>query len=162
MHDDSEDAGVDSENPQTEQGPLLVSACLLGLPTRYDGGHRRREKAVRALRERTLVPFCPEQLGGLPTPRPPAEIEGGSGADVLDGRARVVAADGRDVTARYLRGARTAAAMAEMFGCRRAVLKEGSPACGVGRIVREGSDVAGSGVTAALLHREGIQLDGIE
>ena len=79
--------------------PVLVSACLLGLNTRYNAVPIENEDMLRLARERRILPLCPEQLGGLPTPREPASIEGGaSGEDVLDGRARVVTASGRDVT----------------------------------------------------------------
>ena len=149
-------------NEQTGPEVVLVSACLLGLRTRYDGGHRRREDVVRMLGSCRLVPVCPEQLGGLPTPRPPAELDAGDGQDVLDGCGRVVAAGGADVTEQYLRGAELTAEMAELLGARRAILKEGSPACGVRRIKRHGQDVAGCGVTAALLRRRGVQVEGRE
>ncbi len=142
--------------------PVLVSACLLGLRTRYDGASERREAVIEALRGCWVVPLCPEQLGGLPTPRTPAEIENGDGCTVLDGLAMVVARDGCDVTAEYLRGAAEAMKVAELFSVRRAVLKEGSPACGVRRIRRAGGDVSGMGVAAALLHRRGVELDGRE
>jgi uncharacterized protein YbbK (DUF523 family) len=149
-------------DPEMPDGPVLVSACLLGLCTRYQGGHRRREEAVRLLETHNVVPICPEQMGGLSTPRPPAEIDQGDGDTVLAGQARVINDARTDVTEQYLRGARTAAEIAAMVGARRAVLKEGSPACGVHRIKRRGDDVAGSGVAAALLRSKGIQVDGIE
>ena len=144
------------------RGPVLVSACLLGLPTRYDAAHSRREGVVRMLRGCPLIPVCPEQLGGMPTPRHPAEITAGSGRDVLEGRARLVDDQGTDVTEQCLRGARTVARIADLFGVRRAVLKEGSPSCGVRRVKRRGRDVEGSGVTAALLRQRGIEVEGIE
>ncbi len=103
-----------------------------------------------------LVPFCPEQLGGLPTPRPRAEIESGSGDDVLDGRSRVLDEGGRDVTAAFVRGAEEAAGLCARLGIRTAVLKARSPSCGAGQIVRGGRLVDGDGVTAALLRRRGI------
>ena len=149
-------------NGQTGDEHVLVSACLLGLRTRYDGAHRRREDVVRMLGSCRLVPVCPEQLGGLATPRPPAELDSGDGGAVLDGCARVIAAGGADVTGPYLQGAELTAQMAELLGARRAILKEGSPACGVRRIRRHGEDVEGCGVTAALLRRRGVQVEGRE
>ena len=140
--------------------PVLVSACLLGFCTRYDGASERREAVIEALRGCWVIPFCPEQLGGLPTPRAPAEIANGDGRTVLDGLARIVARDGRDVTEEYLRGAAEALKVAELFSVRRAMLKEGSPACGARRIRRAGEDVPGMGVAAALLHRQGVELEG--
>src|SRR3954469_14264878 len=86
---------------------ILVSACLLGRPVRYDGTGRRSDDALFALwrDQGRLVSVCPEVDGGLPVPRPPAEISGGLGADVLDGRARVLTRDGADVTAHFVAGA---------------------------------------------------------
>ncbi|MBS3762822.1 MAG: DUF523 domain-containing protein [Planctomycetes bacterium] len=141
---------------------MLVSACLLGLRTRYDGEDSRREEIVELAEDHCLIPFCPEQLGGLSTPRIPAEIDKGDGATVLQGKARVVREDSVDVTEQFLRGAREAARLAELIGARKAVMKEGSPACGLTRIKRKGADVAGSGVAAALLKRKGVDIEGIE
>ncbi|MCD6416453.1 MAG: DUF523 domain-containing protein [Planctomycetes bacterium] len=142
--------------------PVLVSACLLGLPTRYNGEARSRESVLKLAESHCLIPICPEQLGGLPTPRPHAEITRGDGGDVLDGAATVVNEEGREVTAQFLSGARIAQQVAAVTGARRALLKEGSPSCGVRRIKRNDQDVEGCGVTTALLRRKGIQIDGIE
>lgn len=104
---------------------------------------------------------CPEVDGGLGTPRPAAEIVGGDGHDVLDGKARVVTEGGRDVTAEYVRGAELALAAARAAGATTAILKSRSPSCGRGRIY-DGSftrtAVVGDGVTAALLQRNGIEV----
>jgi uncharacterized protein YbbK (DUF523 family) len=151
---------VSDSNDHPPGRPLLVSACLLGLATRYDGSHRLCPDLLSMAHACTLIPVCPEQLGGLPTPRPPAEVASGTGADVLDGAARVVDSTGADVTDRYLRGAELAARIAELTGARSAVLKEGSPSCGVSRIRRDGADAPGEGVAAALLRRRGLQLEG--
>lgn len=144
---------------------VLVSACLLGAPVRHDGGHKRSDDAVlqRWAREGRVVAVCPEVEGGLPVPRPAAEIEGGGGHAVLDGRARVLDRDGRDVSAALLAGARHALALVRSQGVRVAVLKEGSPSCGShevhdGRFA--GQRIAGTGVTAALLEREGVAVFG--
>ena len=137
----------------------LVSACLLGLPTAYDGEGR----AVAALLPWTargqVVPICPEVAGGLPIPRPTAEIVGGSGEDVLDGRARVVTGAGEDVTSAYVRGAERALAAARRHGITTAILKQRSPSCGSECIydgTHSGRLRAGQGVTAALLRRHGV------
>lgn len=140
---------------------ILVSACLLGRRVRYDGTGRRRADPLfeRWRADGRLVPVCPEVEGGLPVPRPAAEISGGSGGDVLDGRARVLTRDGADVTAYFLDGARLALDRARACGARIAILKEGSPSCGSGRVhdgTFGGRTVAGEGVTAALLERHGI------
>lgn len=150
--------------PQSEHAgaqSLLVSACLVGICTRFDGG-ARRDRSVLALAERfVLVPVCPEQLGGLSTPRPPAELQGGGGEDVLAGRARVRTLEAEDVTDCYVRGARATAAIGRLVDARGAVLKARSPSCGVGETY-DGSFQhrlrPGSGVTAALLLQEGYRL----
>jgi len=137
---------------------LIVSACLVGCKCRYDGESRCDESLRTRWDRGEAVALCPEQLGGLPTPRPPAEIEAGSGDDVLDGHACVRRRDGTDVTAAFVAGARCTLEIARVLGAREAILKQGSPSCGCGRITREGRAVAGSGVTAVLLAREGIRI----
>ena len=144
------------------RAPILVSACLLGLHTRYDGGSCENARVLSVAGERCLVPLCPEQLGGLPTPRAPSEIEAGDGCAVLDGSARVLNVEGRDVTPQFLAGAEAAAEAARRLGAEEVWLKEGSPSCGVTRIRRDGCDVAGKGVAAALLERAGLRLRGYE
>lgn len=141
---------------------VLVSACLVGRPVRYDG----RAKPVadtlldRWRAEGRLVVHCPEVAGGLPVPRPPAEIEpGGTAADVLDGRARILTPGGDDVTAYFVAGARAALAFARDRGVTVAVLKESSPSCGLHEVYDgtfTGRRQAGRGVTAHLLAGHGI------
>jgi uncharacterized protein YbbK (DUF523 family) len=143
---------------------VLVSACLLGSPVRHDGAHKRAASAVlqRWLAEGRVVPVCPELAGGLAVPRAPAEIEGGAGGSaVLDGRTRVIDADGRDVSVAFVAGAEHALRQARQHGIRLAVLKEGSPSCGSsvvhgGRF--DGTRIPGRGVAAALLAEGGIAL----
>ena len=141
---------------------VLVSACLLGLETRYDGGHCFRRAVVERLSGVRCVPVCPEQLGGLSTPREPAEIDREEGGSVLRGGADVVRRDGVCVTRNYRRGAEMVVRIARMTGARWALLKEGSPACGVHRLKRAGKDVEGRGVAASLLLEKGVQVEGIE
>src|SRR5690554_4481874 len=119
-------------------GPILVSACLLGQECRYDGGHCGHEEISRLAEERGAIPICPELMGGLTAPRPPAEIVGGNGDDVLAGRARVLDKSGRDVTEAFVRGAEAVLRAARESGARLAVLKERSPSCGV-HIIYDGS-----------------------
>lgn len=138
---------------------ILVSACLVGCRCRYDQGAKPYDPVIALVREGKALPVCPEQMGGLPTPRLPAEIVGGDGDDVLDGRARVVNAAGEDVTDQFLAGAREALRMAEAAGAKAAVLKERSPSCGSAAIYDgtfQGAVRPGQGVTAALLRRHGI------
>jgi len=137
---------------------VLVSACLLGLPTRYDGQSRATAAVRSALAGRTPIPVCPEQLGGLPTPREPAECRGGSGEQVLNGEARVIDRAGRDVTAQFLAGARAVLAVARLTGAQCALLKDRSGSCGVSEVYRDGRLVRGMGVCAALLSRAGIEV----
>jgi len=137
---------------------IVVSACLAGVRCRYDGGARLDDKVLALSKVEEFLPLCPEQLGGLPTPRPTAEIVGGGGDDVLSGKAKVVDMEGRDVTAQFLRGAREALMIALEAGAKRAVLKEKSPSCGVRRVYRDGVLVTGEGVLTALFMREGVEV----
>lgn len=139
--------------------PVIISACLLGLRTRYDGSGAYDVRAVEDAGP-CLLPVCPEQLGGLCTPRPPAVIVGGTGADVLPGRARVIDSEGRDVTDFFLRGAEMVGRIARISGARRAVLRERSPSCGVSEVCGPSGPGRGRGVTAALLEGMGIELCG--
>ena len=134
---------------------VLVSACLLGRACRYDGRARRHPELIEALGAEAVA-FCPEEAGGLDTPRPAASIEGGGGEQVLDGVARVVREDGTDVTEAYLEGARRAIALAAKEGCEVAYLKESSPSCGCALVHTRDGLVPGCGVTTAMLLRAGI------
>lgn len=139
---------------------MLVSACLLGQPVRYDGRASGHPDLLQAWQQQgRVVPLCPEVAGGLPTPRPAAEIPGGQGGAVLDGEAQVVTVAGEDVSAEFLAGARLALELVRRHGIRVAVLKAGSPSCG-NRLVYDGTfsgnKIAGEGVTSALLRREGV------
>jgi uncharacterized protein YbbK (DUF523 family) len=136
----------------------IISACLLGVACRYDGGDCLHPAAEKLARGGGLLPVCPEQLGGLSTPRAAAEIQGGAGVDVLGGTARVMDREGRDVTAAFLQGARQVAGLCARLGVEEALLKSRSPSCGVGGIRRGGALVAGDGVTAALLRQSGIRV----
>lgn len=132
---------------------ILVSACLLGVRCRYDGGSKPQEPILRLMEKYTLIPVCPEQLGGLSTPRLPSER-------IAD---RVVMNDSTDVTEAYRRGAEEALRLARLFGCKLAVLKERSPSCGSGTIYDgsfSGRLTGGDGVTAALLRENGIAVYG--
>lgn len=138
---------------------MLVSACLAGRACRFDGSSNLDDQVGRLVAEGRAVLVCPEVDGGLGTPRPPAEIVGGDGADVLEGRARVVTSGGVDVTDAYVAGARRALEAAQKAGATTAILKARSPSCGKGDIY-DGSFSrslrVGDGVTAALLQAHGI------
>ncbi len=143
------------------KGRCSISACLAGRACRFDGSSELADEVARLVADGRAILVCPEADGGLPTPRPPAEIVGGDGADVLDGRARVVTKSGEDVTEQYVRGAERALAAAQTAGATSAILKARSPSCGRGAIY-DGTFTrnltAGDGVTAALLSRNGINV----
>ena len=140
---------------------LIVSSCLLGYPCRYDGRSCPFEVLSTKGAREFLVPVCPEVLGGLPVPRRPAELSGGDGNDVLEGRARVIDVSGRDVTTEFLRGSRLSLGIALESGAKAAILKTRSPSCGTGSIY-DGTFSRrlrpGDGVFAALLRKHGITL----
>nr|WP_199066508.1 DUF523 domain-containing protein [Chromobacterium sp. ASV5] len=146
-----------------EKPPLLISACLLGQPVRYDAASKPLppERLARLTRDYRLVPVCPECLGGLPTPRPAAEITGGDAAAVWQGRAKVATKAGDDVTAAFRRGAREALALARAEGCAQALLKANSPSCGGARVYDgsfSGCLRPGEGVAAHWLRRHGVEV----
>lgn len=138
--------------------PILVSACLLGLLTRYDGTAKRNEKVLEHLRENGLipVPVCPEQLAGLPTPRLKTCFANGDGEEVLDGTGSVVNSKGAEMNRLFLKGAAETLKAARIAGCTEALLKERSPSCGVHKIYRGEDIAAGQGVTTAMLQRSGL------
>jgi uncharacterized protein YbbK (DUF523 family) len=138
----------------------LVSACLLGLKTRFDGtGFRPVSEGGMLIPLEELIPVCPEQLGGLSTPRLPAEISGGEGKDVLSGRAIILNSAAEDVTKPFLQGAGQTLFLAGLYRVKGAFLKDGSPSCGSSYIYDgtfSGKRCPGSGVTAALLRENKI------
>jgi uncharacterized protein YbbK (DUF523 family) len=139
----------------------LCSACLLGVKCRYDGQSKPDERVLALAKTETLIPVCPEQLGGQPTPRPGAEIQGGDGLAVLNGTAKVMEPSGNDVTANFIAGAEEILKLAKLFNITEAILKQKSPSCGCGRIY-DGTFsktlIEGDGVTAALLKNNGIKV----
>ncbi len=131
---------------------ILVSACLLGLRCRYDGASKPHPGVIALAERHELIPVCPEQLGGLPTPRSPAERQGA-----------FVRTREKDVTEQYCRGAEEALRLCKLFDCDAAVLKEKSPSCGCGQIYDgtfTGTLREGNGVTAELLLRSGVAVYG--
>lgn len=139
----------------------LCSACLTGSKCRYDGEAREDAKIKSRYQAGELKAICPECLVKLSIPRCPSEIVGGDGADVLDGKARVLAQDGADLTTAFIEGANKTLEAAKRCGAKRAYLKSKSPSCGCGRIYDgtfTGTLRCGDGVTAALLKRYGIEV----
>ncbi len=141
---------------------ILVSACLLGEKVRYDGSDCCQHGLIEQWqREGRVVPLCPEMAGGLPAPRPPAEIEGGNAEAVLQGRRNIRRKDGVDVTDAFLQGAEKALAECWKYRIKIAVLKEGSPSCGTSRVhdgAFSGRKLTGQGLTTRLLARHGISV----
>ena len=132
---------------------ILISGCLLGLKCRYDGKKKKLSEIEKLIGLYNLIPVCPEQLGGLPTPRIPAER-------VKD---RVITQVGVDVTKEYQIGAEEALKIAKLYNCKKAILKEKSPSCGC-RKIYDGTFsrnlIVGNGVTADLLLKNGIEVFG--
>jgi len=127
----------------------LVSACLAGLCTRYDGLSKGSPSCMLQLADYFWIPVCPEQLGGLPTPRPAAVLVNGDGHDVLAGLAQVRDRNGLDVSAAFIRGAVMVLTIAQAHNIERCYLKSGSPSCGLS---------PHPGVTAALLLAHGLEV----
>jgi uncharacterized protein YbbK (DUF523 family) len=128
----------------------LVSACLVGLCSRYDGQTRPSPACKQRLKEGIWIPFCPEQMGGLPTPRPAAEIMNGDGHDVLAGKTKVITRNGNeDVSAQFIKGAEQVLLLAQSQPVTAIFLKTGSPSCGIS---------GKTGVTAAILQQHGFHL----
>lgn len=128
---------------------ILVSGCLLGIACRYDGKSKPYAPVIELTDKYNLIPFCPEVIGGLPTPRPPAEIVGN----------KVLNLECMDVTEQYKKGAQEALHIAKLYKCKYAILKEKSPSCGSGLIHNgkfDGGLTSGDGITARLLKKNGI------
>lgn len=130
---------------------ILVSSCLIGCECRYKGDGCACEEIIALGKEHQLIPVCPEQMGGLTTPRNPSEIVNG----------RLLMNDGTDVTKQYQKGAKTALYLAKTLGADFAILKAKSPSCGKGLIYDgtfTGNKIPGNGVTAQLLLDNGIEV----
>lgn len=139
----------------------VASACLGGVHCRYDGKSKPDAAIMENVQKNRICLACPECMAGLKSPRPPAEIQGGDGFDVLDGRAKVVDSEGRDVTEEFIRGSERFVDFVRRSGAQRVYLKSGSPSCGVHKICDgsfSGRKRDGCGVAAALLARNGIDV----
>ncbi|MCG3400458.1 DUF523 domain-containing protein [Staphylococcus massiliensis] len=140
---------------------IIVSACLVGEPVRYDGDHKLKEDLRQLVADGKAVSVCPEVLGGLAVPREPSEIVGGNGDDVWEGRAKVMTISGRDVTENFKKGALASLEVVREFGGSLVILKSGSPSCGSGEIYDghfNGGKRSGQGVFTSLLKRYGIEV----
>jgi uncharacterized protein YbbK (DUF523 family) len=136
---------------KTKRNIKLCSACLIGIKCRYDGKNKPNKKVIDLVKKEILIPLCPEQLGGLSTPREQAEQRG----------KKVFIKSGGDVTKNFKRGAKDVLKLAKLFNVKEAILKQKSPSCGSGKIY-DGTFseklIKGDGVTAALLKRNGIEV----
>lgn len=129
----------------------LCSACLLGIKCRHDGKIKPNKKVIELSKKETLIPVCPEQLGGLPTPRVPSEQRGN----------KVVTKNGKDVTKNFKQGAREVLKLAKLFNIKEAILKQRSPSCGSGQIYNgtfSRTIIKGNGVTTSLLKKNKIKV----
>lgn len=140
---------------------ILVSACLVGINCKYNGDNNKDDKVVEYLRDKKFIIICPEQLGGMPTPRDPSEIISLDGKAVIKDKAIVISNKRLDVTREFKQGAKEALKIANMYNCKEAILKEGSPSCGSNYIYDgtfTGQKIDGVGVTTALLRSNGIKV----
>lgn len=139
----------------------LISACLCGVNCKYNGKNNLNDRCLELLREGKAILVCPEQLGGLCTPREPAELIGNA-KEVLEGiDGKIISISGKDVTEEFLKGAKEALKIAKAIGAKKAILKEGSPSCGCNFIYDgsfSGNKIRGKGLTAYMLEREGIKV----
>ncbi len=137
---------------------ILVSSCLLGLKTRYDGSDNYTQAVVDYIEANQLIPIpvCPEQLAGLATPRPKCWFTSGDGEAVLTGTGSLYCENGDNVSAAFVRGAEETLKIANLTNCDRAILQQRSPSCGSQTIYLREKLVEGSGVTTALLNKNGI------
>ena len=140
----------------------IISACLLGIRCAWNGDDKyKSERAIELSKVETLIPVCPEQLGGLPTSRAPQEIQGGTGDDVLNDKCKVMNKNGQDVTREFIKGAEETLKIACQLNIKEFIAKSGSPSCSCGQIhdgTFSGKLIDGDGVTAALLRRNGIKI----
>ncbi|EOD77904.1 Purine nucleoside phosphorylase [Grimontia indica] len=142
---------------------VLVSACLMGQKVRYDGNDLLQESEAfqRLTQQAEVITFCPEVAGGLPTPRPPAEIDVADGDAVIAGTGKVISVQQLDVTDAFISGARQTLALCQQHGIKIAVLTESSPSCGSSLVYSgefAGNKIPGHGVTTALLRQHGIKV----
>ncbi len=131
---------------------IIVSACLVGVNCKYNGGNNYSDKVKEFLKDKQYVIICPEQLGGLTTPRKPSEINKNN---------KVMSCEDEDVTENFIKGAEESLKIAKMFNCKQALLKEGSPSCGCNLIYDgtfTGNKISGMGITAALFNENNIEV----
>ncbi len=137
----------------------MVSACLLGIMTRYDGNSKPIKSVIDFCKRNICVPFCPEQLGGMPTPRPACFFKKGSGGDVITGNACVIEKEsGIDRTCNFLKGAEMSLKIAALVRPEAIIMQDKSPSCGKYYVDIEGTESRGMGVATALLIKHGYKI----
>ncbi|RKY50650.1 MAG: DUF523 domain-containing protein [Candidatus Neomarinimicrobiota bacterium] len=139
---------------------VIISGCLAGLHCRYDGGTHVLDRLLELSKRYDLVPVCPEQAGGLATPRIPCELQAPV-EKILSGQGKILNRQGMDCTRAFIRGAGETLHIAHLLDIHKAILKEGSPSCGTRRIYDgtfTGKTVPGSGITAKVLSDAGIHI----
>ena len=140
---------------------VLISACLLGVECRYDGKSKPCKKAIELLRKEHIIPVCPEQLGGLPTPRIPSEVMNGEGKEVLMGKNKVINKKGQDVTKYFIKGAKETLRIAKITNSKTFIGKSKSPSCGLSKTYDgtfSNTLTKGDGVTVALFKKNNIKV----
>lgn len=140
---------------------IAVSACLLGINCKYNGNNNKNDKVIKYLKDKDYILICPEQLGGLSTPRNPSEIVTGNGYDVINKDSNIIDSTGKDVTNEFINGANECLKIAKMYDCKKAILKEGSPSCGSNFIYDgtfSGKKICGVGTTTALFRNNKIEV----
>lgn len=144
------------------KSPILVSACLLGVDCQYNGESDFTKELSEFLKDKgEFIAVCPEVWGGLTIPRDASQIVGGTGMDVIEGKARVMSIKGKDVTEEFLSGAKRVLEIAQSNNVKLAILKAKSSSCGVGKIYDDLASrhlIEGDGVAAALLRKNGIKV----
>lgn len=138
----------------------LISACLCGINCKYNGLNNYNEICERLLKENKVIPICPEQLGGLSTPRMPCELQG-TANEIIQGKNKVINKDGIDVTEMFLKGANEVLKISKMLNVNKVIFKEGSPSCGVNFVYDgtfSGKKISGMGITSQLLNNAEIEI----
>lgn len=140
---------------------ILVSACLIGINCKYNGYNNKNEKVIQYLKDKQFIIACPEQLGGMSTPRDPSEIIELDTDDIIKGQTIVISNKSLDVTNKFKQGAKEALKIANIYNCKEAILKDGSPSCGSSYIYDgtfSSKKIDGVGVTTVLLINNGIKV----
>lgn len=140
---------------------IIISACLCGVNCKYNGKNNLKDGVEKLLKEGMLIPVCPEQLGGMETPREPHEIVESTALEVLRGNGKVLSITGKDSTDKFIKGAYETLRIAKDLGVTEAILKSNSPSCGFGTVYDgnfSGKKIKGNGITSELLKRENIKI----